>query len=221
MHFVLDATQTGAGARCRLSLDWVSGGWMLNGVNQPGFGEHDMRVQFRNGTGLVTVLWAGRVTGATNLVLEFPAMAVRATAGANTIEFTRTGPSPTGTSYWIQYDYVRLEVPAHGPARPPVPEPPASEALDLGVMLAHAPEELLLEFEHPLHAITNVQYRIESSPDLLRWTEVVAEPLEQEIHNGRIRVRMRHPLPPTESGIRFLRVRAVAPERATTDPSGD
>ncbi|MBX3732478.1 MAG: hypothetical protein KF791_07775 [Verrucomicrobiae bacterium] len=25
MHFVLDATQTGAGARCRLSLNWVSG----------------------------------------------------------------------------------------------------------------------------------------------------------------------------------------------------
>ena len=221
MHFVLDATQTGAGARCRLSLDWVSGGWMLNGVNQPGFGEHDLRVQFRNGSGFVTVLWTGRVTVATNLVLEFPAMAVRATAGANTIEFTRTGPSPTGTSCWIQYDYVRLEVPAHGPARPPVPEPPASEALDLGVMLADAPEELLLEFEHPLHAITNVQYRIESSPDLLRWTEVVAEPLEQEIHNGRIRVTMRHPLPPTESGIRFLRVRAVAPERATTGPSGD
>ena len=33
---------------------------------------------------------------------------VVSTAGANTIEFIRTGPSPAGTSYYIAFDYVLL-----------------------------------------------------------------------------------------------------------------
>ncbi|MEN9675625.1 MAG: hypothetical protein RIS76_1521, partial [Verrucomicrobiota bacterium] len=109
VHLTLHPAQVTPTSAFLLSLEWVSGGSFSGGAVQPGFGDHDMVVRFRNGAGVATELFAQRVSQATNLVLQLPASLVAATAGANSLEIVRTGPAVAGVSYWIQYDYLRFE----------------------------------------------------------------------------------------------------------------
>lgn len=111
VHFFLTAAQAGAQSRLRLSFELVYGGVWDAVLSQSGegFGVHDIIVRFRNSAGATTQLYSNRVDRDTRIVLDFPATAVTASAGPNTIEFVRVGPFTANTSYWIQFDYVQLE----------------------------------------------------------------------------------------------------------------
>ncbi|MEN9678543.1 MAG: hypothetical protein RIS76_4439, partial [Verrucomicrobiota bacterium] len=109
LHFVLTEAQVTPQSTFLLSFELVSGGSMMGGVVQPGFADHDFVVNVRNAAGIVTPLFSQRVSQTTNIVIPFTASAVAALVGANTIEIVRTGPTGAGVSYWIQYDYLRLE----------------------------------------------------------------------------------------------------------------
>ncbi|MBL9174331.1 MAG: PQQ-dependent sugar dehydrogenase, partial [Verrucomicrobiales bacterium] len=108
-HFVLSPAQVAAGVKFKLRFELSSGGWAVGGVPRTGFGTHDFSVRFRNGSGVTTTLYSQRLTQATDASMEFLATAVAATAGPNTIELIRTGPAAANTSYWAEYDVVRLE----------------------------------------------------------------------------------------------------------------
>jgi hypothetical protein len=109
VHFLLGTPLVSATAAFRLTVDLPAGSWSLGGVTQPGFGDHDFVVAFINGAGARTVLFSGRLSQATNLLLNFTAAQVSATFGANSLELIRVGPSDPSTSYWIAYDHLRLE----------------------------------------------------------------------------------------------------------------
>jgi len=109
LHWVLTDAHVASGSAFRLHLEFYSGGYNSNSVTQPGFGNHDMVVRFRNGDGASTLLLSQRISQRTNLVVEFTADQVEATAGPNSIEVVRTGPMESGVSSWIRYDHLRLE----------------------------------------------------------------------------------------------------------------
>ena len=112
IHFFLNSTQTNALSRLRLSfeLDW-GGVWLGAPINTngEGFGKHDIQVRFK-GAGASVLLLAKTIDRATRFVIDFPATNVLASAGPNTIEIIRTGPITPNISYWVQFDYVKLEV---------------------------------------------------------------------------------------------------------------
>ncbi|MFO1460435.1 MAG: hypothetical protein U1G08_13630 [Verrucomicrobiota bacterium] len=128
IHLNLTSAQVTPSSWFRLSFEFASANGTSNGVSL-GFGDHDILVQFKNAAGTPTVLFSNRISAATNVVLEFPMSSVVSTAGANTIEFIRTGPSPAGTSYYIAFDYVLLEADAGGNT-PPVPTPVGTVAVN-------------------------------------------------------------------------------------------
>ncbi|MBN8249858.1 MAG: cadherin repeat domain-containing protein, partial [Verrucomicrobia bacterium] len=128
LHLVLTPAQVAAAAGFRLRVEFATGGTLINGVSQPGFGPHDMEIQFRNGAGTATVLRTQTVTQATEMVLEFTAGDVGATPGANTLEITRTGPRGAGIAAWLLYDYLRLE--ALSPNAAPTLTPPGDRQVD-------------------------------------------------------------------------------------------
>lgn len=111
VHFFLSAAQAGSLSRLRLSFELVWGGTWINppGQNGEGFGIHDIFVRFKNSAGQTTLIYSNRLDRDTRVVLNFPATSVLASAGANTIEFSRHGPTAPNTSYWIQFDYAQLE----------------------------------------------------------------------------------------------------------------
>ena len=111
IHFFLAAAQVAPTSRLRLSFELVNGGfWYGAPLNQngEGFGIHTVEARFRSAT-RTNVLWTGTVERNTRVSLDFAATNVVATAGPNTIELVRTGPTPTNTSHWVQFDYVQLE----------------------------------------------------------------------------------------------------------------
>lgn len=109
VHFLLGTPLVSGSAAFRLTLDFPVASWSLGGVTQPGFGDHDFTVAFVNGAGVRTLIYSGRISQATNLVLNFSATQVSATFGANSLEVTRVGPAVSTASYWIAYDHLRLE----------------------------------------------------------------------------------------------------------------
>lgn len=113
IHFFLNSLQTNKLSRLRLSLDLVWGGsWIGAPVNDggEGFGPHDIVIRFKNSAGIATVLYQKRVDRDTRITLDFAATNVFASAGPNTIEIARTGPFAANTGYWIQFDFLKLEV---------------------------------------------------------------------------------------------------------------
>ena len=121
VHFNLTSAQVTPSSWFRLSTEFAGAG-MIVGSTYLGFGDHDVLIQFKNAAGTPTVIYSNRISAATNLVIEFPMGSVASTAGANTIEFIRTGPTVSGTSFYISFDYVLLEADAGGNA-PPIPTP--------------------------------------------------------------------------------------------------
>ncbi|MBN8246513.1 MAG: DUF1800 family protein, partial [Verrucomicrobia bacterium] len=109
IHFVLSSAQAAATARLRLTVEYPVGGETIRGVAQSGMGLHDMVIRWRNSAGVSTVVHSNRLSSPTLLTLEMTGASVSASAGPNTIEFVRVGPIVSGTSYWIGYDFVRLE----------------------------------------------------------------------------------------------------------------
>jgi uncharacterized protein (DUF1800 family) len=111
VHFFLNSAQTNQWSRLRLSFELVWGGSWNSTLNDSGegFGPHDIAVRFRNAAGTSTLLYQKRVDRTSRIILDFAATNVLASAGPNTIEFVRTGPTAANTTFWIQFDYLKLE----------------------------------------------------------------------------------------------------------------
>ncbi|MBN8246829.1 MAG: CotH kinase family protein, partial [Verrucomicrobia bacterium] len=129
LHLVLGNANVAPGASFRLNVEFPTGGYSSNAVVQAGFATHDMVVRFRNGLGAETLLRSQRIANPTNLVVDFLASDVGATLGANSLEIVRTDPRINGLSFWIRYDYLRLESFPDGNAAP-VLTPPANQSVD-------------------------------------------------------------------------------------------
>jgi len=110
MHFVVGAGEVFPASTLQLSFELLSAGSSVGGVGQSGFAEHIVVVQLRNPLGATTVVYSNGITAATNVVLTLSNTTIGVAEGPNTIEFIRTGPNVSGTSYWIQFDYVRLQL---------------------------------------------------------------------------------------------------------------
>ncbi|MBX3732514.1 MAG: hypothetical protein KF791_07965, partial [Verrucomicrobiae bacterium] len=232
VHLVFGAAQVAAAARVRITMELVNGGWMVSGVKQPGFGDHDMVVRFRNQGGAGTVLWSGRISQTTNLVMEVLASAVQASAGANSIEIVRTGPSGTGLSYWVQYDYLRVEaLPASGSGAGgtvatarvrAAPSASGSSRLRLasipeavnGVVTLNGWDHLTLTYDRPEPMDPGVRFIVEASRDLTHWVEVKVLTIREEFLGDHHQMTVMDPVPLEQGGPRFLRIRTVADERA-------
>ncbi|MBL9173752.1 MAG: hypothetical protein JNL10_09480, partial [Verrucomicrobiales bacterium] len=150
IHFRLGPAQVVGGSQLRFSFKFYTGARYSNNIVQS-FGDHDIVVRFRNGLGAASILYSGRISAATNMSLLFGATGAQATLGPNTIEIVRTGPTAVNTSYWITYDYLRLEADASGNTSPvptPVADTPIDEmvpfALALGATDTDVPSQTLL-----------------------------------------------------------------------------
>ncbi|MBX3733378.1 MAG: PQQ-dependent sugar dehydrogenase [Verrucomicrobiae bacterium] len=161
-HFHLDPSQASSATPLVLTAEYALGGTAQGGVIIPGFGVHDMVIRFRNGSGLASELFSGRLTNPSNLVVEFTTTSVQATPGPNSVEFVRTGPAASGVSYWIEYDHVRLEA---IPGAPAVNQPPVPAAVAPVVLGAGAPLGLQLSATDPDGPAASLTYARVSGPD--------------------------------------------------------
>ena len=202
MHLVLSPAQVEPAMRFRLGVEFVAGGTSVGGVTQPGFGAHDMVVRFRNGAGAGTVLFSQRIQARTNWVLEFTAASVAATAGGNTVEVVRTGPSAPGVTYWIVYDYIELmQLAVPGPTLPlSVSGVPTGGDLKLHLSLqsSAAGGQRVLK----LPAAIGSNWVLETSTDLQSCSAVKSAAVERE-NDG---MRVLRPLEPDDD-LRFWRIR--------------
>jgi uncharacterized protein (DUF1800 family) len=111
VHFMLSESHVAGLSMLRLSLDLVEGtGWSGTPAQlAEGFGRHDIQIWFR-GRGPAVLIWSNRVDRAMRVTVEVPATSVLANAGANTIEFVRSGPVVRGVSSSVRFDFLQLEV---------------------------------------------------------------------------------------------------------------
>ncbi|MEO8615259.1 MAG: DUF1800 family protein [Luteolibacter sp.] len=118
IHFVLSPAQASSQSRLRLTFELLDGGiWPQPDSNGDNFGTHDITVRFRTATTNTLVLQRAGVDRDTRFTIDIPASSVQAVAGANTIQITRSGPTPdAGASTWIQFDFVKMEVDIDGMA---------------------------------------------------------------------------------------------------------
>ncbi len=118
IHFILDAAQASAQSRLRLTFELVYGGsWSETTGSGENFGRHDISVRFKNAAADTLILQRTGMDRTTRFTIDIPAASVQALAGANTIQITRTGPVPPGGTYfWVQFDFVKMEVDVDGMA---------------------------------------------------------------------------------------------------------
>ena len=118
VHFIMNASQAGAQSRLRLTFELIWGGsWSALTGNGENFGTHDITVRFKTATSNTLIFERNGLDRDTRFTIDIPAASVQAVAGANTIEFSRTGPAPPANAYsWIQFDFVKMEVDADGMA---------------------------------------------------------------------------------------------------------
>jgi len=215
LHFVLGSSQLTAGSRLRLSFEFAGGGSTVNGVGQTGFSEHDIVVLFRNGSGLTAPMVSRKYTARANLTFEFLMSDLGATVGPNSVEFIRTGPNSSGTFQWIVYDYVRVE------ALPPAAiagqasarsAPPSALRLSSGVKTLDSSTYLTLTYDQPEPVPAGSRYVVETSTDLVHWTEANLADVSSE-SNGALRtVTVRDAVSLGSTSTRFLRLRVVSSE---------
>lgn len=110
IHFPLNASQSGPQSRLRLTFELVYGGtWAPPDNSGDNFGTHNIEVRFGN----TLILQRNGVDRDTRFTIDFPASSVAAVNGANTLQISRTGPTPAAGSFaYVQFDFVKLEVDA-------------------------------------------------------------------------------------------------------------
>ncbi|MBL9174672.1 MAG: DUF1800 family protein [Verrucomicrobiales bacterium] len=113
VHFFLTSAQAAAATPLRLIFELPSGAAVATGVPSS-FGDHDIVVRLRNATGATTLLYSNRISAPSRISLDFLASNSVAKAGPNTVEFVRVGPGLAGYSYWIGFNFVRLEADLNG-----------------------------------------------------------------------------------------------------------
>ena len=116
LHFPLNAAQAGPQSRLRLTVELVEGGtWSVANGSGDNFGTHNVEVRYRTASSNTLILQRTGVDRATRFTIDIPASSVSAVAGANTIQITRTGPTPASNTYaWVQFDFVKMEVDSDG-----------------------------------------------------------------------------------------------------------
>lgn len=114
IHFFLTSSQVAPATPLRLVFEFPSAAATVSGSGTTSFGDHDIVVRLRNAAGATTLLYSNRVSSPTRVSLDFMASNSVAKAGPNTIEFVRVGPAVTGVSYWIGFNFVRLEADVTG-----------------------------------------------------------------------------------------------------------
>ena len=104
IHFNLTSQQASGTARYRITYRLLWGGWWNSATQTSGqgFGTHNVTVRM-NGQVLATRVFTADYT--MTVIATAPQGA--AVAGANRLEFSRTGGTADA---WINFDYVRLEV---------------------------------------------------------------------------------------------------------------
>ena len=112
VHFILNAKQAGPLSRLRLTAA-LNDAYISPKPTNPaaeGFGLHDIVIRFRNASGQSALLYTNLLDRATTIILDFNASQVAASAGPNTIEIARVGPTIADAGYWIEFDFLRLDV---------------------------------------------------------------------------------------------------------------
>ena len=240
IHVVLTPAQVASGAWLRLSFEFAKGGSAYGGVARPGFADHEVVVRFRNGAGVSTPLYSRKISRPSVGVLDFKASQVKATAGPNTIEFVRTGPRVRGASYWLAYDYVKLEVvPASTVAaaatkarneraaaaqrtqrlRSALPEAFApGRSVAHGAETVNGVEYLTLTYVIPEPPVPGVGHRVEVSEDLVRWKPAPVVTMADRVEAGHRVITVRDTVPLKAGVTRFFRVRVSADDEAAPAP---
>ena len=176
-HFRLTERQAVPETWIRLVMEFAAGGSIVSGSVVPGFADHDISVRFRNGAGVATEVFSNRVSTPEVVVVEFPLSDVAAQPGANTIEIVRNGPAVPGVSYWITWDFLRLEVDAGGN------EPPEMEPVPVQTIPEEAPWSLSLRGTDPDDPPTPIVFSLVAGPSgltitpegVVRWTPTEAQ----------------------------------------------
>ncbi|MBN8247930.1 MAG: hypothetical protein J0L84_10855, partial [Verrucomicrobia bacterium] len=170
-HFVLHSTQVAPNSMMRLITDFSNGG-RQNGSTWLDFGSHDIVIRFRNQSGSSLVVWSGTITAAFSNVVQIPLSSVNASAGANTLEFVRTGPNDAPYSYYAGFDHVRLEVDAGGNQPPVFPQSDpilADEGVPLSIPVGATDNDT--PTAQVIHALISGPSGVAvSSSGLLTWT---------------------------------------------------
>jgi len=177
IHFVLEPAHVGIGRAFRLTAEFASGGYSINDVIQSGFGDHDMTVRLRNANGNSVLLRSAQVSGPSTLVVEFTAAASGATAGANTIEISRTGPNLPNAAHWIRYDHVRIESIAESNFAPLLAQPVSQTVPEMAAYQSQ------LSATDPNGAAQTLTYALVSGPSglsvstsgMVQWTPTEAQ----------------------------------------------
>lgn len=228
VHFALDSTQVSTGARLRLNFEIVGGGRSIGGVAQPGFGDHDLTVQFQNRFGATTPILSQRVSTRSAFAVELLASALGASAGPNTVEFVRTGPSPAGSSAWILFDHVRIESLTGGGVGLTRPgfdasadsSPGIGQILN-GVISLEGVDYLTLTYDQPRLATSGTRYRVEASSDLITWADAGVVGIGHEVKAAGHTVTVRDSLPLGSTPTRFLRLRLIPGDNGTESHAGE
>ncbi|MBL9174294.1 MAG: hypothetical protein JNL10_12220, partial [Verrucomicrobiales bacterium] len=118
LNFRLTEAQGSLGTWIRVVAEFSNAGSLIGGQPVPGFAEHEVAFRFRNGAGEVTPVKSMVFSSPTVMTAEFSVADVGALPGGNSIEFVRTGPSNPGVSYWVAFDYVRVEIDSGGNQAP-------------------------------------------------------------------------------------------------------
>lgn len=168
LHFVLEPDHVVPDAIFRLTMEFPRGGSSTGGVVAPEFGTHPITLRFRNGDGVETELTSVVVSHPTNLVLNFSAETVHASAGGNSLEIVRTDSAPQETLRWLIYDFLRLESFPPGGAPPVITRRPAgatvnfgdSVALTVAADSAEPPAYQWFQNKKPIPGATNATYII-------------------------------------------------------------
>jgi hypothetical protein len=217
MHFLLDAPQVAPSVPLRLTAEFPFAGFTVGGVVQSGFGDHDLEIRFRNGLGLYTPLFSGRLTYPSNVVVQFTSGSVSATPGPNSVEFVRTGPALAGRGYWLEYDHVRLEqvlpapslIRSTGGSESGAASPNLVSNLRSEIVVVGDVEYLAILFDRPQPPPTGYAYRVEASNDLVTWSEEGVAEADAVDRGSYQTVVVRDAEPLKQATRRFLRLRVV------------
>ncbi|MEN9678292.1 MAG: hypothetical protein RIS76_4188, partial [Verrucomicrobiota bacterium] len=234
LHFQLTPAQVASGAWLRLGFEFPAARSAAKGVFRPGFASHDVTVTFVNGQGVRTSLYAKSLTRPAVAVLDFKASDVRASAGPNTIEFARVGPVRPGMSYWLAFDYVKLQTVTASSVqesatraereraatalrtarlRAAMPEIFApGRSLGYGMETVDGVEYLTLTYARPEPAPEGITHRVEVSEDLMHWTAAGVIPVESRVEGGLRILTERDSVALRGKSTRFLRLRVIADE---------
>ena len=140
------------------------------------------------------------------------------------------GPFATGVSYWIQYDYLRLESFPTGSSSSrglgltsgpgmngihtsiPAERVPESEPVIIGqgVISVSDQEYLILRYDQPEFVSRGMRYRVEATSDLIDWSEAPVEVLAVELQAGLRTTTVRDMVAIGSTPMRFLRLRVIS-----------